>query len=341
MGGGGGVRQRLTVGVGAVALTVAMFALNFYRMPVVALSPGPVEDVLGRVRVEGGAKVYDSSGKLYLTSVGLDDNVRFYEALLDLANHDVQLRPRRELFPADETPEEVDQQGATDMNESKTTAIVVALRRLGYRVDPSAVRVAQVLRNAPADGRLASGDRILEVDDRKVASVEEVQAAIGRHRVGDRVLFGVRRDGADKDVTVRVGVDEGKPRVGVVLSNLFERLPVRINIDTEDIIGPSAGLMFTLSVIDKLTEEDLTGGRRIAGTGEIDLEGEVGPIGGIAEKLVAARRRGVTVFLIPKANCAEVRGHVPAGLRLVQVASVDDALRFLRQPPATAAAPGC
>jgi Lon-like protease len=318
-----------------------VLALNFYRLPVVALVPGPAEDVLSRVRIEGGAKAYDSKGKLYLTSVGIDDDVRFYEGLLDLANHDVQLRPRRELYPEGETPAEVDQQNVSDMRESKTTATVVALRHLGYRIRPSGVEVTEVLHGAPADGLLQPGDRIVAVDGHRVASVEDIQAAIGRHRIGDQVGFRVRRDQAARVVRVRVGADDGKPRVGVLLSEVFDDLPVRISIETENIGGPSAGLMFTLSIIDKLTPDDLTAGRRIAGTGQITLDGQVLPIGGIAEKLIAARRQGASIFLVPKGNCDEVRGHAPAGLRLVRVGDVDDALRFLRQPAASATVPGC
>jgi PDZ domain-containing protein len=332
----------MAAGAGAVTLVAAVFLLNFYRLPVVALVPGPAEDVLTRIRIDGGAKVYDSRGRLYLTSVGIDDDVRFYEGLLDLANHDVQLRPRAELYPQGETPEQVDQQNVFDMRASKTVATVVALRQLGYRIEPSGVEVTEVLHGTPADGTFRPGDRVLRVDRNKVGSVGAVQTAIRRHRVGDRVGFQLRRGKGVKEVSVRVGADEeGKPRVGVLLTDLFEHLPVRITIDTENIGGPSAGLMFTLSIIDKLSPEDLTAGRRIAGTGEITVDGDVLPIGGIAEKLIGARRQGATVFLIPKDNCNEVRGHVPAGLRLVRVANVDDALAFLRQPPASARAPGC
>ena len=123
---------------------------------------------------------------------------------------------------------------------------------------------------------------------------------------------------------------------------MFPELPVKVTIETENNIGgPSAGLMFTLSIIDKLTREDLTGGRRIAGTGEIALDGSVLPVGGVGEKLIAVHRLGVTTFLIPAENCAGVRGQVPDGLRLVKVSKVDDALRFLRDPKAAETAPGC
>ena len=333
------MRQRVTAGAGVTALVVLVFALNFYRLPVVALTPGPAEDVLARIKVQGGTRVYDSKGKLYLTSVGIDDDVRFYEALLDLANRDVELRPRSELFPNGDNGDEVDRENVQLMDQSKTVAQVVALRELGYPVKPSGVEVGDVVRGTPADGRLEAGDRILQVDGHAVASIDQVRAAITSHRSGEKVAFLVSRDDTRTSVAVRVAAADGQPRVGVELRERFEDLPVSVTIETENIGGPSAGLIFALSIIDRLTSEDLTGGRRIAGTGEISVDGEVLPIGGVAEKLVAARRQGATIFLIPQDNCPDVRGRVPAGLRLVRVASLDDALRFLRQPGARA--PGC
>jgi Lon-like protease len=336
------VRQRVTTGVGVVLLLGIVFALNFYRLPVVALSPGPAEDVLSRVKVNG-KPVYESKGDLYLTSVGIDDDVRFYEALLDLANRDVQMVPRSALYPDGENPREIDQRNAVEMDTSKTNATVVALRELGYDVKPSRTQIQEVVRDAPASGKLRAADEILRVDDHPVHSVDDVQMLIAKHRPGDRVTVRVRRDQAELNVAVatRAASDEpGRAQVGIVLRDIFDDLPVKVSIDTEGIGGPSAGLIFALSIIDKLTEEDLTGGRRIAGTGEILLDGRVGRIGGISEKLVAARRQGATVFLVPEGNCAEARQAAPDGLRLVKVATLDDALNYLRQP-ATAASAAC
>ena len=335
------MRQRVIATVGVLALIGLVFALNFYRLPVVALSPGPMEDVLARLKVEG-SRVYDSEGKLYLTSVGIDDNVRFYEALLDMANRDVQLVPRAQLYPDQEDSTQIDKENAALMDRSKETATVVALRKVGYDVEPSGVEVTQVVSGAPADGRLLAGDRILAADGRAVASIDQVRKAINRHRDGERVAFRIDRDRTRKDVSVPVQEADNQPRVGVLLRDLFPELPVRVSIQTQNNIGgPSAGLMFTLSIIDKLTPEDLTAGRRIAGTGEIALDGAVLPVGGVAEKLIAVHRLGVTTFLIPAGNCAGVRGQVPDGLRLVKVAKIEDALRFLRDPKAAANAPGC
>ena len=335
------MRQRVTVVAGVLALIGLVFALNFYQLPVVALSPGPMEDVLARLKVEG-RPVYGSEGKLYLTSVGIDDNVRFYEALLDMANRDVQLVPRDRLYPGDQDSEEIDEENTQLMDRSKETATVVALREVGYDIEPSGVEVTQVVSGAPADGKLWAGDDIVAADGRAVDSTEDVRKAITSHKPGERVDFRVKRDkdGRTASVSVEVQELENEPRVGILLRDLFPELPVKVSIDTENNIGgPSAGLMFTLSIIDKLTREDLTGGRRIAGTGAIALDGSVLPVGSVDEKLISVHRLGVTTFLIPADNCDEVRGQVPDGVRLVKVAKLDDALRFLRDPKA--AAPGC
>ena len=335
------MRQRVTAAVGVLALIGLVFAINFYQLPVIALSPGPMEDVLARLKVEG-SRVYDSEGKLYLTSVGIDDDVRFYEALLDMANRDVQLLPRAELYPEEQDSTEIDKENAALMDRSKETASVVALREVGYEIEPSGVEVTQVVAGTPADGKLRAGDRILDADGRAVASTDEVRAAITRHEIGERVAFRIDRDDTEKNVSVQVREADGQPRVGILLRDLFPDLPVKVSIETENNIGgPSAGLMFTLSIIDKLTPEDLTGGKRIAGTGEIALDGGVLPVGGVAEKLIAVRRLGVTTFLIPAENCDSVRGQVPDGLRLVKVSTINEALRFLRDPKAAATAPGC
>jgi PDZ domain-containing protein len=335
------VRQRVIAGVAVAALIGMVFALNFYQLPVVALSPGPMEDVLARLKVEG-SRVYDSKGKLYLTSVGIDDDVRFYEALLDLANHDVELYPRTQLYPERQDSAEIDRENAALMDRSKETATVVALREVGYDIKPSGIEITQVVSGAPAAGRLKATDRILEADGRPVHSTKEVRKAITAHKVGERITFKIERLGRTSKVPVPVERVEGEPRVGILLRDLFPELPIKVSITTlNNIGGPSAGLMFTLSIIDKLTPEDLTAGRRVAGTGEIDLDGSVGPVGGVAEKLVAVHRLGLTTFFIPAGNCADVRGRVPHGLRLVKVSKVGDALRFLRDPKVAATAPGC
>jgi Lon-like protease len=327
------VRQRLTAGVGAVVLVVVVLALNFYRLPVVALSPGPAEDVLTRVKIQGSTQVYDSRGRFYLTSVGIDDDVRFFEAILDLANRDVQLRPRSDIYPQGESTQQVNQQNADDMDESKVLAAVVALRKLGYKVDPSAVEVTEVRPGAPADGKLRAGDHLVRIEGQAVTSIQQLQGIIRGHKPGDTLALSVRRGDDDVAVRVPVALDDGQPRIGVVLHEEYGKLPVPVSIDTENIGGPSAGLMFALSIYDRLTPGDLTDGQRIAGTGQITEDGTVVPIGGIGEKIVGAKRHGATMFLLPRGNCPEARQHPPAGLRLIPVSNVSDAIAFLQSKP--------
>ncbi len=334
------MRQRMTAGVGAAVLVVVVLALNFYQLPVVALSPGPAEDVLSRVKIQGGTPLYDSKGRFYLTSVGIDDDVRFFEAILDLANRDVQLRARSDIYPQGESTQQVNQQNADDMDESKVLAAVVALRKLGYKVDPSAVDVTEVRPGAPADGKLRAGDRLVRIEGRPVSSIQQLQDVIRGHHPGDTLALVVRRGDDDVAVRVPVALDDGQPRIGVVLREEYGKLPVPVSIDTENIGGPSAGLMFALSIYDRLTPGDLTGGRRIAGTGQITEDGSVVAIGGIGEKIVGARRQGATVFLLPRGNCDEARKHPPPGLRLVPVSNVNDAIAFLQSRPGEAA-PHC
>ncbi len=334
------MRHRITAGMGAVALVAVVLALNLYQLPVVALSPGPAEDVISRTKVQGTAHVYDSSGKLYLTSVGIDDNVRFFEAILDLANRDVQLRPRSVVFPEGESTQQVHQQNAADMDESKLLATVVALRLAGYEVDPAGVEVVDVRQGAPADGKLRPGDRLERADGRAITNIRELQALIRGHRPGETLALGVKRGDAALPVKVVVALDDGQPRIGVVLREVYGRLPIQVSIETENIGGPSAGLMFALSIYDKLTPGDLTAGLRVAGTGQISEDGSVVPIGGISEKLVGARRQGATIFLLPRGNCDEASAHPPRGLRLVPVSNAREALDFLRSKHGRAA-PHC
>ena len=221
------MRQRVIAAAGVLTLIGLVFALNFYRLPVVALSPGPMEDVLARLKVEG-SRVFDSEGKLYLTSVGIDDNVRFYEALLDMANRDVELVPRAQLYPEEQDSTEIDAENAALMDRSKETATVVALREVGYKIEPSGAQVTQVVSGAPADGKLRAGDEILEADGRAVDSTEDVRKAITSHQPGERVAFRVERGKAEKDVAVQVQEVDDQPRVGILLRDVFPELPVKV-----------------------------------------------------------------------------------------------------------------
>jgi PDZ domain-containing protein len=218
------------------------------------------------------------------------------------------------------------------MASSQESATAAALHEL-HMPTPTRVIVDSVQKGMPADGKLRPGDQIVAIDGTKINQVPQVSDVIGGRKAGDPVKFTVRRGGTDLtvDVVTVASADKttaGKPVVGVVLREKFD-FPVQVKISVGDVGGPSAGLMFSLGIYDKLTPQGITGGRFIAGTGTITPEGQVGPIGGIQQKMVAARDAGATVFLTPTQNCGDAVASKPKGLRLVRVDTMHGALQAL------------
>jgi PDZ domain-containing protein len=326
--------RRVLTWTGLVLVAALVAGLNFYQLPVVTLLPGPAEDVLPQIKVTGSTKLYATDGHLYLTTVGVDDRVNFYEALLDFADRDVQVVPRSAIYPDDQSQQEVDLENAAEMDSSKLAATIVGLREAGFKVDtdPDGVRIVGVVPGSAAEHKLEPEDRVVSVAGKPVGSAEDLRKAIGAATVGRQLAFEVQRGRRTLPVTVTPGAAPTGPRrpyVGISLADVFD-FPVNLQIETENIGGPSAGLMFTLAVVERLGREDLTRGRSIAGTGTMDFDGKVGPIGGIRQKLIAARRMGATTFFVPADNWSEAQGGKPRGLELVKVTTVDDALRWLR-----------
>ena len=149
---------------------------------------------------------------------------------------------------------------------------------------------------------------------------------------GEPIELTVERDGEQVTVSVmpkQTEVDgETVWLIGIVLLNDYE-FPIDVTIQLNNVGGPSAGMMFALGIIDTLTPGQLNGGQNVAGTGTITADGEVGPIGGIRQKLFGAKDAGAEWFLAPEANCDEVVGHVPDGLQVFAVETLDDALDAL------------
>jgi PDZ domain-containing protein len=175
------------------------------------------------------------------------------------------------------------------------------------------------------------GDIVTAFNGTAFADVDELRAAVAKNGVDDAAELTVIRDGATKtlEVTPRLSDgDEPAPVIGVTLATSYD-FPVDVSIQLDNVGGPSAGQMFALGIIDKLTPGSLTGGAHIAGTGTIDAEGEVGPIGGIRQKLYGAKDAGAEYFLAPESNCNEVTGHIPRGLEVFAVGTLDDSLAVL------------
>jgi Lon-like protease len=178
------------------------------------------------------------------------------------------------------------------------------------------------------------------VTSNPVTGQSNLTTLIGAHPAGTTLNLTIVRNGRTQ--TVQVGTKEsgGRPVMGVQVTEQFN-FPFTVKFSVGDIGGPSAGMMFALGIIDKLTATNLTGGKFIAGTGEIEVSGKVDPIGGIQQKMVGARDAGATIFLAPASNCSDVKGAIPAGLQVVKVSTLSQAVTYLQDIKAGQPVPSC
>lgn len=343
-------RRGLSLAVSALLALVLTAVGSRLPVPYVALAPGLVADTLAEaegeplIRVEG-REVFPTEGELALTTVDVLTGLTLATAVQGWFSDRLAVVPREQVFPPDQTPEETRTSNLASFTSSQTAATAAALTELGVDWTP-VVGVGQVSPGAPAEGVLEPGDALLAVDGQPVDDVESVVRLVGDREPGDEVVLRISREGEEREVAITTTRSEdGRPVVGVLPGVVGLRYPFEVSIvlpeSLPEIGGPSAGLMFALGIVDKLTPGPLTGGRVVAGTGAIDVEGRVTPIGGIRQKLVAAREHGASVFLTPADNCAAAVGGVPEGLRLVRVATLEEAVTALEQLEAGVEPPAC
>ncbi|MEV4843031.1 PDZ domain-containing protein [Micromonospora matsumotoense] len=323
-------RRGVTVLLGALLTTLLSIGVLGAPIPYVVLGPGPTVNTLGtsdgrEVIQISGRETSTSAGQLRMTTVGVQPTVKLRAAIVGWLSKDEAVVPRELVYPPGESQEEVEKRNAEDFQNSQSSAETAALVKLGYPVEVVAKEVAA---DGPAAGALKAGDVVATVDGAKVTSATRLVELVRGKPAGTALTIGYVRDGAAGTATVTSREQDGRPRIGVV-PDQRQPHPFTLKIDLNDIGGPSAGLMFALGIIDKLKPEDLTGGKVIAGTGTIDDEGRVGPIGGIAQKLVGAKKAGAKVFLVPADNCAEAVRNPQPGLPMLKVGSLDDALTAL------------
>lgn len=325
-------RRGATLLLGAVLLLLLIWQAGTAPVPYVELGPGPTENTLGAqggkpiITVDGRAETA-SAGQLRLTTVNVRDNLTLLDAMRGWFSGDSAVVPRELVYPPNKTEQQVDEENANSFRESQTSAETVALRKLGF---PVQVTVTEVSKGLPAEAVLRPGDVITTVDGTAVTSSQKLRELIRAKPAGTSLQVGYTRDGAAATAGIATAAaEDGSPRLGVMIEHR-QPAPFDVKFDLERIGGPSAGLMFTLGVIDKIDPVDLTGGIRVAGTGTIDDEGNVGAIGGIPQKLRGAKRDGAKVFLSPAANCAEAKANAVKGLPIVRVATIDDALGALQ-----------
>jgi PDZ domain-containing protein len=342
-------RRSLTLLIASLAAAAAIAVSVLVPVPYVILGPGPTLNTLGKdssghmlITISGRAS-YPTAGHLNMVTVsyqgGPGDNLNIFAALAAWLNPDEAVVPESELFAPGQSQRQTQQQNALEMTSSQQTAVAAALTELhiGYSTQ---VVVVQAESGYPAYGVLKAGDVITAVNGEKVTGQTNLTDVIRAHPAGSPLTLTISRNGKPQQVTVRTKEVSGHPVMGVEIAEQY-KFPFTVKFSVGDIGGPSAGMMFALGIIDKLTPMNLTGGKFIAGTGEITASGQVQAIGGIQQKMVAARQAGATVFLAPAANCSAAKSAVPAGLRLVKVSTLGQAVDYLEDLKANKPVPSC
>jgi len=342
-------RRALTLIVAGVAVVIAAVVAAVLPVPYVILSPGPTLNTLGKapggqpiIQIQGH-RVHPVAGHLNMVTVnfqgGPGDEINIFTALRAWLSSQNAVVPQTEVFGSGQTPQQVQQQDTQQMASSQETATAAALTELRIPFKTQA-QVVSTEPKLPAAGVLKPGDLITRVNGTPITSLAVLTARIGAIGAGHRLQLTVIRNGKTEHLSLTTAKIQGRPVIGVVVQPRYQ-FPFGVTIRVGNIGGPSAGLMFALGIIDKVGSVNLTGGRFIAGTGEITTNGTVLPIGGIQQKMAGARAKGATVFLVPAANCADAAGAVPAGMRLVKVSTLAGAVGELQALNAGRPVPSC
>ncbi len=338
--------RRRTRGWFALAIAfVILLVLALWPTSYVIQQPGPVFNTLGTVTIDEedvsmvtveGAETFETDGALDMLTVqavgNREQRPNWFEVALAWFAPSKAVVPVDSLFPEGVSTEQREAENAALMVDSQQDAIAAALTELGYTF-PAQLAVGQVADGAPADGKLEIDDEIIAVNYAEVSDLASLRDAIATNGTEQPAVFDVIRNEVPTTVSITPTAassadGEDATVIGIATKVLYD-FPVDVTIQLDNVGGPSAGMMFALGIIDKMTPGTLNGGENVAGTGTIDAEGTVGPIGGIRQKLFGAVDAGASYFLAPEANCNEVIGHVPDGLRVFSVATLEDSLTVL------------
>ncbi|MGH3304164.1 MAG: YlbL family protein [Streptosporangiaceae bacterium] len=342
-------RRFVTLLIAGVCVLAALAVAAVVSVPYVALTPGPTLNTLakpdGKELIQiTGHRTYPATGNLNLVTVsytggpGTDFNI--FSALRAWLTPDDAVVPASEIYSSGQSQQQVIQQDTQQMlgSQQDATAAALCYLNIGFTAEDP---IAATVKGTPAYGVLRPGDKITAVDGTPAGCHHDVVTMIRDRTPGAPVSLTIDRSGAVRTVTLPTKDIGNKPVVGIELGSPAYQFPFSVKINLADIGGPSAGLMFALGIVDKLTPGSLTGGRFIAGTGEIEPTGVVEPIGGIQQKMAGARAAGATIFLTPAANCANTVGAVPAGLRLVKISSLASAISDLQAIKSGQPVPSC
>ncbi|MDX6310296.1 MAG: Lon-like protease [Nocardioidaceae bacterium] len=335
------MRRRSTALAVAAICLAALFAVAFFApVPYVIMSPGITENTLGTfggkpVITVNGHQTYPTTGHLNLTTVSVtsaDYDVRLPQVLDAWLSSTQIVLPRDVIYPPNQTVQQVEHTNTQEMTDSQSAAVVAGLGEAG--IAATDVKVQKVEPDTPAAGVLHVGDVIGSVDAKPTKTLAELYAAIRAVPPRSPVTLRLLRSGTARTVTITTRPnpkDPSQSQVGFIPELGYDP-PFKVDISLgQDIGGPSAGLMFSLAIYDKITPGSLTGGRFIAGTGTIDATGQVGEIGGIQQKIAGAYDDGARYFLVPAGNCTEAASSSLAGkVELIKVSTLDQAVQALK-----------
>jgi len=321
-----------------VVFLIALMPIGLTKTEYYFMSPGPPY----QWEIDyGNNDNYTFEGNLYQLTVRRDEaNIFVY--LWSLINDSYDLYPREVILPDGVTPQELSEISIQNMRTSENVAIAVALKNLGYEIESKGdgVAVVGLLEDSPVKDKLKKGDLINSINSTDIFSATEFIATLRTYSIGETVSIGLLReiDGVKKQIFVKTTLVEhieykGEPMVGFLATTVNERFdfPFEIDIKTGNVGGPSAGLMMALNVYNNLIPNDITNSMIVAGTGTIEIDGSVGPVGGIKQKIIAAKRAGAELILVPVANFEEAQPFETDKTAIVAVDSFYEALSVISQ----------
>ncbi|WP_425292326.1 YlbL family protein [Corynebacterium mayonis] len=339
-----GQRTRVnTLALGAVPLLCLTSAFTLDHIPFTDVSltvpyaaqgPGPTFNTLGDldgvpvVEIEGAAEG-QTSGNLNMTTVSVRTNMTLAQALGRWLVTGDTIVPIDQIMPPNLSEDEIKQRNEAAFVSSEATATVAAMRFLGR---PTSVVIHQAIEGSAAEGKLEAGDVITAIDGVEVTEPDDVKSKVEARKPGETIALKIYRAGAHEDVEVILGEnreDSSKPQLGILMTS-EPADGLHVNYNLQDIGGPSAGMIFALAVIDKLSPGQLNGGRFVAGTGTVDANEAVGPVGGITHKIEAARDAGAELFLAPAANCDEAASAKAGEMKVARVSNLDEAVQAMK-----------
>jgi Lon-like protease len=323
---------------------VLAVVLSVLPTPYLIEQPGPVFNTLGSNEFDGkqtplitveGHQTYPTGGTLDLLTVSVvgnqDQRPNWAEIVGAWLDPSKAVIPVEAIYPSGVSNKQVDEQNTIDMEQSQKSAVTAALAHEGFHVG-TAISVSTVAKGSPADGKLEKGDVIRSingVDLRENSDVDSVRALVAKNK-GKTATVVYSKAGSSALATAKITpVQQSGTWLLGIGATVAYTFPFTVSLKLADVGGPSAGQMFALGVIDKITPGQLNGGKKVAGTGTITASGAIGAIGGIRQKMYGARDAGATVFLAPKSNCDEVTGHIPSGLSVYAVSTLDDSVKVL------------